>query len=163
MKKSGIFILILTLLASGMELQAQTKNEKKDAAFKQMTELIKSGSYEFRVQSVNPTGGKTINPSSVYTMTAKEGILKAHLPYFGRAYQASYGGDGGVVFEGKPENLEIASNEKKRNIMVSFQISGDNDKYSATLSVGHGGYGNLTITSPKRQAISYYGPVNPLE
>ena len=163
MRKAGISILVLAMLASGLAPVQAQKNNKKDEAFKQVTELIESGSYEFRVQSVNPTGGKTINPSSIYTMMVKDGVYRAHLPYFGRAYQASYGGDGGVVFDGEPENLEISTNEKKRSVTVKFQISGNNDKYSATMTVSHGGYGNLMITSPKRQAISYYGPVNPLE
>ncbi|MFH0756204.1 MAG: DUF4251 domain-containing protein [Bacteroidota bacterium] len=163
MKKAGISLLVLVLLTSGSaNLQAQ-KSEKKDEAFRQMTALIESGNYAFRIRSVNPTGGRTINPSSLYTMTAKEGAFKAHLPYFGRAYQASYAVDGGVVFDGEPENLEITTNERKRNVTVRFQINGDNDRYSAILSVSYSGYGNLTITSPRRQAISYYGPVSPPE
>jgi hypothetical protein len=163
MKKAGIFLLVLVLFTSVSENLKAQKSEKKDEAFRQMIALIESGNYTFRIQSVNPTGGRTINPSSIYTMTATEGAFKAHLPYFGRAYQASFAGEGGVVFDGEPENLEITTNKKKRSVTVRFQINGENDRYGAILSVSHSGYGNLTITSPRRQAISYYGPVSPLE
>jgi hypothetical protein len=163
MKKCFVSAAVLVLIVGtwAPPLQAQ-KKEKKEKQYKEMATLIEGGSYEFRVQSVNPTGGNTISPSSIYTMIADQGKYKAYLPYFGRAYQASYGGDGGVEFDGDPENLEIRKNDKKRTITVSFDISAGNDKYNVTLSAGSGGYGNLSINSQKRQPISYYGPISPL-
>lgn len=164
MKDVGISILVIVILALTLEppVQAQ-KKEKKEEAYRQMTALLESGSYEFRVQSVNPAGGRSINPSSIYTMTVTEGVFKAYLPYFGRAYQASYGGDGGIEFEGNPEKLEITRNEKKRSIFVKFEIDGKNDRYKVTLSAGAGEYGTLSINCQKRQPISYYGPITPMQ
>ncbi|MCP4310912.1 MAG: DUF4251 domain-containing protein [Bacteroidetes bacterium] len=96
-------------------------------------------------------------------MEAKDSIFTAHLPYFGRAYQASYGGDGGIEFEGKSENFNITLNEKKRTIKIQFQIRGNTDRYDLFLTVGSSGFGTLNINSQNRQPISYTGTVLPLK
>ncbi len=96
-------------------------------------------------------------------MTATDGVYKADLPYFGRAYQASFGGDGGIEFDGEPGELDITRNEKKRTITVSFQIDGNNDHYKVSLTTGYSGYGNLHINCRNKQAISYYGQVSAIE
>ena len=163
MKRFIFPVIILAILASGIAPVHAQKKEKKEEEFKKLTALIESGQYEFSVQSVNPSGGKTIHPSTVYTMTADQGAFKAYLPYFGRAYQASYGGNGGIEFDGEPEEVEITRNEKKRNITVSFKISGENDRYTVSLQAGSTGYGTLNITCQKRQPISYYGSISALK
>ena len=156
-------MVILAILASGAVPARAQEISKKEEEYKKMTTLIESGRYIFRVQSISPTGARTIHTTSAYTMTSGEGGFKASLPYFGRSYQANYGGDGGIEFDGEPENLEITRIDKKRTIRVSFMISGSNDKYSVNLSAGSNGYGTLSITCNNRQPISYYGTINPLD
>ncbi len=128
--------------------------------FERTSVLIESGNYVYQVQSVNPTGGRTIHTTSMYTMKATDGTFDAYLPFFGRAYQADYGGDGGIKFNGEPENLEIQKDARKYTISVSFTIKEPNDRFSVNLVVGSNGYGTLNITSQKRQAISYYGLIS---
>ena len=163
MNKLKTALLILALVLSGISPAAAQKTNKKDKQFIEMKTLIEGGRYQFIVQSVQPTGGKTIHSTSGYTLDVKDSIYRADLPYFGRAYQASYGGDGGVKFEGTPENLDITSNEKKRTIKVQFEIRGQNDKYTLFLSAGYSGYASLSINSQNRQPISYSGIIAPLE
>ena len=163
MKRRVFTVILLALLVSGFAPAHAQKSDKKEEEFKKMTALIESDQYEFRVQSVNPTGGRTIHPSSIYTLTANEGVFKANLPYFGRAYQASYGGDGGIEFDGEPEEVQITMNEKKRYVTVSFKISGGNDRYTVSLQAGYKGYGTLNITCRNRQPISYYGTISALK
>ncbi len=156
-------ILILAILVSGyLPVSAQKKN-KKDEQFKEMISLIESGRYLFTVQSVQPTGSRTIHTTSLYTLEANDSTYKAYLPYFGRAYQASYGGDGGIEFDASPENFELTLKEKKRMIKIEFEVQAETDKYSCFLSVGSSGYGTLSINSQNRQSISYSGIVSPLK
>lgn len=162
MKKLATLLILAIACAAFTPLQAQKAN-KKDEQFKEMKALIESGRYEFRVQSVQPTGARTVNPSSIYTMVAKDSTFKAHLPYFGRVFQPTIGGSGGIVFDGTPENLEISLNEKKRMVNVKFRIQGDQEKYDLYLSVGSSGYGSLNASSQNRQAITYSGIISPLK
>jgi hypothetical protein len=169
MKTLLIPVVALALILSSCKASSSTagddgklsKNEKKNVQYEQIVALIDGGEFAYTVQSVNPTGGKTVQITSNYTMEAKEGIYKAYLPYFGRAHNASYGGDGGVEFEGEPSDLKINKNADKRTITISFNIKNKNETYGCTLVTG-GGNSTLTIISSNRSAISYYGKVSEL-
>ena len=157
MKTILIPVVVLALILSSCKASSSTA---KDARFEQITALIEGGEFAYTVQSANPMGGKTIQITSSYTLEAKDGIYKAYLPYFGRAHSASYGGDGGVEFEGEPTDLKISKNGDKRTITISFNIKNKDESYDCSLVTGGGGNGTLTIISSKRSTISYYGMVS---
>lgn len=164
MKTSLIPLFFLLLVAAGCSsTKNAAKSEQRAADFEQMASLVESGNYVYTIQSISPTGGRTIQATTPYTMKAVDGNYEAYLPYMGRAYQAAYGGDGGIEFNGSPENLKIERNNKKNTIAVSFTIAGDKDRYTVNFQVGSGGYGTLTINSQNRQGISYYGTVTKTE
>lgn len=143
--------------------QATSKQDKKAAEFEIFASLIESGSFQFTVRTATPTGGKTRQITSIYTLEAKEGSYEAYLPFFGRAYSAAYGGgNGGIEFKGEPENLKLARNEKRSTISLSFDMKDENDLYKVSLEIGSSGYGSLGINSRNRASISYYGQVSEL-
>jgi hypothetical protein len=170
MKTITIAILTAAMTLSGCGVsssmsdgnQNSPRQEKKAAEFEKIATLLESGNFQFTLRSATPTGGKTIQMTSEYTLEAIEGIYQAYLPYFGRAYSASYGGDGGIEFKGAPENLTLTRNEKKNIVAVSFEMKTDDDQYKVSLEIGSSGYGTLTVSSQKRQSISYYGQVGEL-
>lgn len=143
--------------------QNGSRQEKKAAEFEKIATLLESGHFQFTLRSATPTGGKTIQMTSEYTLEAIEGIYQAYLPYFGRAYSASYGGNGGIEFKGTPENLTLTRNQKKNIVAVSFEMKTDDDQYKINLEIGSSGYGTLVVASQKRQSISYYGQVGELK
>jgi len=163
MKNIARPLLIIVILISGFSSATAQKKEKKKEQFQEMKALIESSHYEFRVTSIQPSGAKTIHPTSEYTLVAKDTIFTARLPYFGRAYQASYGGDGGIKFEEKPQDLKITLNEKKLMINIQFKIKTQKENYDLSMSVGSSGFTTLNINSQKRQTISYRGNVYPLK
>jgi hypothetical protein len=140
-----------------------SRGEKKAADFEKVATLIESGNFQFTVRNASPAGGRTIQITSEYTLEARKGEYEARLPYFGRAYSASYGGDGGIEFKGKPQDFQLARNERKSTLRASFTIDGESDQYQLRLEVGASGFGNLLVSSQKRQNISYYGQVSELE
>ena len=148
------------MVLSGCSASSSTSRKEKAAADYQITTgLIESGNYRFTIRSATPSGGKTVQISSLYTLDAKEGNYEALLPYFGRAYAASYGGDSGIEFKGEPENLKVERDDQKNSISVTFTIGASkvNDSYDVNLKVGASGYGNMVVNSRNRQTISYYG------
>ncbi len=157
--KTGILALITaSIVLSGCSASSSTAKKEKNAAdFEQTASLIESGNYLFTVRSASPSGGKTIQITSEYTLKASDGNFEAHLPYFGRAYSGGYGESQSVEFNGEPAYLEIARKENKNNISVSFTIKSGADQYTVNLVVGASGYGNLTISNPRKQPITYYG------
>ncbi|MGW8314514.1 MAG: DUF4251 domain-containing protein [Bacteroidales bacterium] len=162
MKKSILSLLILLFVAAGCSSTQNTaKSDQRAADMEKMASLIEGGNYVYTIQSISPTGGRTVQSTTRYTMKAVDGNFEANLPYIGRAYAGAYGGDGGIEFNGSPENLKIEKNSKKGNVTVNFSIEGEKDRFTVNLVVGSGGYGTLSINSQNRQGISYYGMVTP--
>jgi hypothetical protein len=163
--KPGFWLLCTAaLVLSGCSASSSmAKKERDAAAFQDVAELIESGNYMFTVRSASPSGGRTIQITSHYALTASDGTYSANLPYFGRAYAGGYGIGGGITFSGEPEDLQINRNDSKKSISVDFSMQTDQDRYTVTLNVGPSGYGNLTISSQKRQTISYYGLTGKLQ
>ncbi len=147
---------LVTSAQSGVDKKI-TKKEKKAAEFEITSALIEGGNFIYRVQSVTPSGGKTRSVTTPYSMKAANGVYEAYLPYFGRAYQADMGGNGGIEFKGEPSDLQITKKEEKFTLTVTFNIAQSNERYDVTLQLGSNGYGTLIITSQRRQTISYYG------
>lgn len=171
MKFTSILALALAMALTGCSASSSTssegspgsRREKKAADFEKVATLIESGNYQFTVSNASPAGGRTIQITSEYTLAARDGEYEAQLPYFGRAYSASYGGDGGIEFKGKPQDFQLTRNEKKNTLLVSFTIGSESDQYQVRLEVGASGYGTLQVSSQKRQNISYYGQVSELK
>jgi len=153
-------ILIVSIMASmtlwGCSVTSST-SEQGAAGLDKMESLIKSGDYEFTIRSASPSGGRTIQITTSYSLKAVDGKYQAYLPYFGRAYSAGYGENGGIEFNGYPENLEITRNDKKKTVTAAFTIRSEKDQFKVSLMVSASGYGNMMISSDKRQSISYYG------
>lgn len=152
-------LLILAILAASFNALDAQKSKQKEEEYKKMIALIEEGSYVFTVQSIQPSGSRTVHTTTEYTLEVNDSTFKAYLPYFGRTYQPSYGGNGGIEFDAAPENLEISLKEKKRMVYVQCDVKGKEDKYGLYLSVGSSGHATLNITSQKRQSISYSGYV----
>jgi len=157
--KNGTIALIAALfvLSACSASSSASKKELEAAEFELTASLIESGSYQFTIRSASPSGGKTIQITSLYTMTARDGKYEAHLPYFGRVYSGGYGDSGGIEFNGEPENLQITRNDDKNKISVTFNINSDTEQYTVMLDMGATAFGNLVISSQKKQVISYYG------
>jgi hypothetical protein len=155
MSKGAITLIAVAMMLQGCGASSSTAGSAAD--LDKIESLIGSGNYEFTIRSASPSGGRTIQITSYYSMKAVEGRYEANLPYFGRAYSAGYGENGGIEFNDRPQDLQITRNEKKKRVSVKFSVNSDNDLYKVSLDIGSSGYGNMTVYSEKRQSISYYG------
>lgn len=164
-------LLLISLTLSGCGVfsggeRSEARQQELEEAYQQYSRMISDGNFVFTVQSINPTGGRTMQATSTYTMRAEEGTYEANLPYFGRAYTAPYGSGGGIRFEGEPEDREIEKDPSKRTTRLIFSI-GDveisNEQYRVTLEISASGYGTLTVNSQNRQTISYYGKISGIQ
>ena len=164
MTKGFLSLLLAMIIFSACSSSSSTsRSEDKAAGFEQTAALIESGNYQFTVRSASPSGGRTVQITSAYTMKAENGTYEAHLPYFGRSYSAAYGDGGSVEFTGEPENLQITRKDNKNTIEVKFSIRSGAEQYDVKLEVGASAFGNLIITSRNRRTISYYGQAGGLK
>ena len=164
MKRNIILLLGLAFILSACgSTGPASRSESMAADFENTAAMIESGNYQFTVRSASPSGGRTIQITSLYVMKAADGSYEALLPYFGRVYSGGYGQGGSVEFQGEPENLQVERNDKKLRMEVKFSINTQGEKFDVKLIVGASGSGNLMVSSSRRQTISYNGQASALQ
>jgi len=158
--------VIVVISSISFTLSAQEKKSKKEIKqekFDETFELINKGDFKFEAKRAFPQGGRSIDLTTNYGfISVKQDAAEGDLPYFGRAYTASYGGDGGIKFDGEMLDKKIEVNEKKHRVILSFEVR-DKDTYKVTMDIGYNGNTSVSITSNNRSHISYQGEIKKIE
>jgi len=156
-----LFVL-LVITNYSFNIEAQEKKSKKEIRqekFEQTIEMINKGEFKFEARRAFPQGGRSIDLSTNYGfITFKQDNAEGDLPYFGRAYTATYGGDGGIKFDGEMLSQKSDVNEKKQKLIYTFEVR-DKDNYKVTMDIGYNGSATVSITSNNRSHISYQGDI----
>ncbi len=166
--KTIITLIVISLLGSFQSQNTcaqnkKNKKEKQQEAYTKTLQLVETGQFIFVPNRAYPQGGQSIDLTTNYGfIKIKADKAESDMPYFGRAYSASYGGEGGMKFIGDMRDKKIKTNEKKKMISYVFEIR-DKDTYSVRLEIGYNGNTTANITSNNRSFISYSGEISPLE
>jgi hypothetical protein len=141
----------------------QLKEEKKIEKQKQIEALVNSKEFVFVARNASPMGFKTIDlTTNTNYMKFYPDLIKSEMPYFGTAHGGvGYGGDGGLKFEGKPQDYTMEKTNKQYKIKAS--VKGENDIYLLLLSVYFEGSATLSVSSNYRSTISYNGEISKIE
>lgn len=129
-----------------------------------------TGAYSQAVNGLLPPGSTvgqiSLIGNSNYLKMEKDSV-SAYLPYFGeRQMGGNYGGtNGGIEFEGVPEDLEITpTNENGYNIRFSINHKESNsENYKVFIQIFHDLNANVVINSSQRLGIRYRGVAMPLQ
>lgn len=155
-------VISFARLEAQEKTKKQLKEEKKLEKQNQIALLVASKEFVFNVQRVVPQGGRTFNPTTLYSVEFKPELINSHLPYIGRGFGGiGYGGDEGMIFEGKPSVYTVE--KTKKGYQVKAEVQGKNDTFSMMLTVYFDGNGYLTINSNNRSPISYDGDIEALK
>ncbi|RUT69274.1 DUF4251 domain-containing protein [Flavobacterium cupreum] len=164
MKAKSFFSLVLCCFLS-FAVPAQEKSKKELRAARELQKqketenLITSKNFVFNAEKANPLGYRMIILDyNTYTIKVTKENVVCDLPFFGRAYKVAYGSsDGGIKFEGKPENITIE--KKKKSYLVKMIVKGKDDVYNLLFTVFYDGGTNVSVTSNNRASISYDGEI----
>jgi hypothetical protein len=162
MKAIGFFIFISLFLGLA-GFQSDTKKEKKARQQLEMAKLINSGRFRFVARSANSELGYFNSLTSNYDLVVDSLQIKAFLPYYGRAFQVPYGGDGGVKFDIKAEKITREWNERKKLYHFKAQLTDSQDSYSIFLTAGLNGFADVKINFSNRSWIAYNGIIEKIE
>lgn len=139
---------------SKKELKAEQKLKKQQ----EIETLINSKTFQFEANFVQPQGTREINiQGERYDVNYSPDEIESYLPYFGRAFNISYGGDSGLKFKGKPRDYKIE--KKKKFYLITTTVKGENDVFVLSLSVYFEGNATLNVNSNQRNSISYTGTI----
>ncbi|MGI9546847.1 MAG: DUF4251 domain-containing protein [Flavobacteriaceae bacterium] len=171
MKKS--LILIMTLFFVSANLQSQlTKEEKKqqkreidEKEYLATKELVNSSAFTFVALQTSPLGGPTVFLNTTPNYINIDGEqADIYLPYFGVVHAANgYNAEAGIKFNGKLENYEIKFNDKKLQILLTFEIQRGHERHEFNFNIFKGATASLVVASSRRNSISYNGLISELE
>ena len=139
---------------SKKQLKAEQELKKQE----EITALVDSKSFEFSANYAQPLGVRDLNiQGQQYGVVFKPDEINSYLPYFGRAYNISYGGDDGLKFKGAP--LDYKMEKKKKFYLITTTVKGTNDTFNLMVSVYFQGNATLNITSNQRNPITFTGTI----
>jgi len=162
--KSKLFILLAFSCFLSFSVLAQEKTKKELKAERELQKqkeveaLLNSKNFVFEAQKATPQGGRMLNLDyNTYFLKFNTEKTTCDLPFFGRAFSVPYGGDGGIKFEGVPEDIKIE--KKKKSYNVKATVKGKDDVYTLYFNVFYDGGASLSINSNNRAPISYDGEI----
>nr|WP_199000964.1 DUF4251 domain-containing protein [Flavobacterium sp. ASV13] len=160
--KLSILLVLCCFLNFPVLAQEKTKKELKAERElqkqKEIEALIDAKKFDFEAQKVTPQGGRfIILDYNTYFLKFNPEKTTCDLPFFGRAFNVPYGGDGGIKFEGIPQDIKVE--KKKNSYTLKTSVRGKDDVYNLMFSIFFDGGATLSIISNNRASISYDGEI----
>lgn len=162
--------ILLILLGSVITLYAQNEDKKsrkeikaeKEAQIKvQVKQMIEDRKFEFVPRTALPSSGKSISINS-YNVQITGDDLVSYLPYYGRAYSASYGSTTSPLnVEGVIENY--TEKKVKEKYKIEFNVKSDGDDLFYSFQIFENGSASLNVRSNYRQPISFNGQIEEIK
>jgi hypothetical protein len=154
--KTKFFVIIGSLMLAGFVFGQNKQPSKADIKAAKVESLVQSGLYEIIVNQVHPISGQVRHLTSHYSARFSGDSAYVYLPYFGRAYSAPYGGDGGINLTTIMDSYKVVS-KKGKSFSIDFTAKGANDIYRFSIEVWANARASIHVTCNNRQAISYLG------
>ena len=147
-----ISVNVLIALSAAVIVHAQTDVTMQSA--------IESKAYTFIAQSASPQTGGIIRLTGgiTYTLKVNGDTLVCDLPYYGRAYNATYGGDAGLKFTSVKFEHKVKT-KKKGRWDVHIRTKDLTTNRDLWLTIFENGSTTVNVSSSDRQAINYQGDV----
>ena len=163
-KITFITLMMFVITGPGFAQESSRKAQRERIKLEQIQQtkmLVNSREFVFIAYRALPQRGGSID------LTTNPNYLKFHpdriesyMPFFGRAYYADPGGEGGIKFDGKPKVFNLKTRRGGKGYELNTTVPGSRDNYQLNLSISPEGSATLMITSNDLSAISYYGEIS---
>ena len=162
MKKYLTLALAALLMAGCAASQKATgeKQQKAEQLLQEIDTLMKLQHFGIAVNAAYPQGWGSVQLNYDYGLQVNGDAMRSYLPYYGRAYQMTYGGDNGLNFNGTMTRCEYVK-KRSRQWTVKMWANDENDSYVYTLQVYPNGRIDLTVDSGHRSRIRFTGILTP--
>lgn len=145
----SLFALSVLLFSSTVTLAQKLDKETVQKA-------VNSKQFVFKAQTVLPMTGTSRFLTSDYEVKLLGDSLVSYLPYFGRAYSATYGERGGIDFTSTKFDYKVKPG-KKGGWDVTIETNDVRNAQRLNFSISDNGYAYLQVTSNNRQPIAFNG------
>lgn len=154
MKKYIVFLIATLFCIEGF---AQDEKKSKEELWNQIqTEVTENKSFKVEVTQATPFRGRTIHPSSIYSIEVRNDSLYSYLPYYGRATNIAYGGGDGLTFDAKLKSYKI-DKVKDNRISLTLKADSSDDYYRYIITIFSNGSVSFDVIGVNRESISFLG------
>lgn len=161
MKKTLLILMAWTLaLTAGCSAQRPVVMSDADRAVAtQVDDMLARRMYKVDFTRAYPMSAPSFTLNYPYFISVIDNRVESFLPYFGRAYTATYGGGEGLRFAAP---ITDYTDEMKRNgsRQIEFTATTDEDRYKFTLTIFPRGDADLLVSAGRKQSISFAGRVD---
>lgn len=134
--------------AAGMSQQAETTTGVREA--------LDSRTYTISVETAYPQRGSVIPLTGVYEIKVDGDNVTSRLPYFGRAYRATFGTGSPLDFCSRIMNYK--QEVTRKNITrINFDSKNEDDLINYRIEVSDDGRATIYATSSYRERIRFDG------
>lgn len=164
MKNSNYLAAIIATTFVSIMLFAACSTSKKFVKLEQadVDSLVEAQAFVFVAERMLPLRGTQRNLTSYYDVEVKKDTLNAFLPYFGRAYGGVYN-PASSPLQFTSTNFRYAFSKAKNGSWDIVISPADNtDVQSLNFNVFGNGNASLNVISTNRDAISFYGYLQPV-
>jgi hypothetical protein len=156
MKKLS-FIFVVSLLFSSNMIAQITRQQKENQQQQAIQQLVNAQQFTFIPQSVMPSHGPVKTLTADFQLKIKSDTLESYLPYFGRAYVASFGSTENPL-DFKITGIKYSKiNSKKGGWDITITPQNGGDARQLILSISKDGYASLQVISNNREPILFNG------
>ncbi len=160
----GFLTLGLLLISMSCGSTKNTRGVNDLQNFEQLRELIQSREFEIEHDWAVPLRLTSINLiGNTNFIRFKGDSVTLFLPYFGvRQSGGGYGSSGGIEYEGPAQELSIAEDKVKNNILIKFEGQQGSEHLQFIITLFSKGNASTSVNSSERDHISYWGDVRAL-
>jgi hypothetical protein len=124
---------------------------------KKITQKVLSKDFDIAVNYANPMIGHQLYLNSDYDLRIKNDSAFAYMPYFGIAYSAPYGGEGGIKFAEPMKDYSVKSTNKSDGWNIRFKIKAKENDYEIFINIFNSGSAMMNVNSINKQPITFNG------
>ena len=163
---TAILISFLVLIPPSFPQSAkkEKKDQKKAAEFEKVIELLEGKEFKFVGRTALPQGRPSVDITTRGNLfSVNQDALNVDLSYFGTLHQGGYGSSGGgLTFEQPATDHVLKVKRKKGRFTVVVKTTNDSEFFTFTLSGSGAESATLSVIGSRRQGISYFGSIEPL-
>lgn len=151
-----IMILTSIIMPSCTTMNTAAGISQQAKATTGVRESLDSRTYTIDVETAYPQRGRMISLTGVYELKVDGDNVTSRLPYFGRAYRATFGTGSPLDFSGRIMNYKQELT-RKNITRINFDSKNEDDLINYRIEVSDDGRATIYVTSRYRERISFDG------
>jgi len=144
-------LMVLVFMASCSSTKSTTES------IREITHKVETKDFTIEVNYANPMSGPQIYLTNGYHLRIKNDSAFAYLPYYGVAYSAPYGGEGGIKFAELMSNYSCLKTKKADGWNIHLKVKTMENGYDITVNIFNNRNSTITVNSFNRQTITFTG------